>query len=161
MSLKRIGMLFLQEQIHQNEVKICLGSFLYCALWTYKSVSQSKGLRATQSNTDGPCVVGFPALLSASRSLGLVKHKIHWEANLKRNGECAPRARGTPECSRHYLGAATLPTPPSFPAQHWGELFTMIDVAFWCLHRFLDGLRNVTYCFGNVCKYISYILPGN
>lgn len=41
--------------------------------------------------------------------------------------------------------------------QPWGELFAVIYVSFWCLHGFLDGLRNVTHCSGYVRQCVSCI----
>ena len=91
------------------------------------------------------CRWGRPAL----------QRKGCWEAHLQGAGRPRPRL-STPVSS--LASREVLPAPPTpTPAPHRGELCAVIYVAFWGLHRFQDGLRNVTYCFGNVCKYISYI----
>lgn len=91
------------------------------------------------------CRWGRPAL----------QRKGCWEAHLQGAGRPRPRL-STPVSS--LASPEVLPAPPTpTPAPHRGELCAVIYVAFWGLHRFQDGLRNVTYCFGNVCKYISYI----
>lgn len=158
MSLKRIGMLLLQEQIHQNEVKICLGSFLCCALWTYKSVSQSKGLRATQSKTDGPCVVGFPALLLASRTcetqdtLGGKSKKEWWVC---------------PTCSGNTWVLPALPGSchPPYPSFLSGSTLRWTFYHDWCsflVSTQISGWPQKCHVLLREClKYISYILPGN
>lgn len=155
-------MFFLSRQICQVKVKMCLEGWLCHAAWTY--MLQSKCLvvhmltwsREVKTST----LSVFPSFLSSVQVIKTrdAQDRLLW-ANMERSGE-APSPLG--ETVRVLLGVTKGPSHhPHFQSQHWDELSAVIYVAFRCLYRFLDGLRNVTYCFGNVCKYISYILLCN
>lgn len=150
----------LSWQIRQVKVKVCLGSLLCHACCVGLCYSLSSGAFACSPGC------GSEAGHTACFCFPYLSFKLSGNEGLWRLGELAARLppRG--------VGRAQTESPASSPASpeasgsfcsslrpRWTP--AVIYASFWCLHRFLDGLRNVTHCFGNVCKYISCILPCN